>query len=416
MEVLNICQWLLNKETHRMEGKVPDKDVFKFGRKKLIIFLAALNAFVPLSIDLYLPALPHMTKVLVSSESKAQLTLSFFMLFFALSMLVWGPLSDRLGRKKILTSGLILYLAASLGCALAPSMDILVLGRSLQAIGCGAISSVSMAIVKDTFKGRIMESVLVWIQTMTVLCPMAAPLLGALLLKFTSWRGLFWLLLCAGAIALGLSFALKETLREKSETPPWLFATRIVFVLRDRGFRSLLFLFSFTAMPFMAYLATSSFIYDSIFKVSTDVYSLFFAANAGLSILGPIAYIRIFRHFSRVAFLAFSFAITAACGAALLFFGDAGPFVFALLFLPVSFFNSANRPVGAVLMMSQLDSDNGTVASLMGSSALLFGSFAMLISSLDWPSPVVALGSICLAAGTVAFILWLYVNHRKLYR
>jgi DHA1 family bicyclomycin/chloramphenicol resistance-like MFS transporter len=174
-------------------------------------------------------------------------------------------------------------------------------------------------------------------------------------------------------------------------------------VLRDKGFRSLLFLFSFTSMPFMAYLATSSFIYDSIFKVSTDAYSLFFAANAGASILGPIAYIRIFRHVPRVPFLAACFAITVACGAALLLFGAAGPFTFALLFLPITFFNSANRPVGAVLMMSQLDSDNGTVDSLMGSSALLFGSFAMLVSSLDWPSPVIALGSICLGAGAVAF-------------
>ncbi|CAK7056152.1 MAG: Multidrug resistance protein MdtL [Desulfovibrio sp.] len=391
-------------------------NVFRFGRKKLIIFLAALNAFVPLSIDLYLPALPHMTEALVSSEAKAQLTLSFFMLFFALSMLVWGPLSDRLGRKKILTSGLVLYIVSSLLCALAPNMTTLIIGRVLQAIGCGAISSVSMAIVKDTFKGRIMENVLVWIQTMTILCPMVAPLLGAVLLKFTSWRGLFWLLLAAGAVGLAFSLALRETLHEKSATPPWLFATRIAFVLRDKGFRSLLLLFSITAMPFMAYLATSAFIYDSVFNVSTDAYSLFFAANAAASMLGPVAYIRIFRTAPRVPFLAVCFGVTVVCGVALLVFGSSGPFIFAGIFLPITFFGSAIRPVGAVLMMSQLDSDNGTVASLMGSCALLCGSAAMLICSLNWPSPVMALGAVCVGASATAFFLWFHVNRKKLYR
>jgi DHA1 family bicyclomycin/chloramphenicol resistance-like MFS transporter len=245
---------------------------------------------------------------------------------------------------------------------------------------------------------------------------MVAPLLGAFLLQFTSWRGLFYIFFLAGCVALGLSFALKETLHHKSETPVWFFASRIVFVLRNTGFRSLLLLFSLTAMPFMAYLATSSFIFAAMFKTSTEAYSCFFAVNAFASMLGPMAYIRFLRRMPGALFLAVCFGVTSLCGVALLFWGSAGPFIFAALFLPVTFLGSACRPLGTVLMMSQLDTDNGAVASLMGSFALLFGSMSMLITSLAWPDPVIALGAVCLGAGALSFLLWLLVNHKPVYR
>ncbi|MDO5537916.1 MAG: multidrug effflux MFS transporter [Desulfovibrionaceae bacterium] len=389
---------------------------FAFGQTPFIAFLAFLSAFVPLSIDLYLPALPIMSQQLEASPDLVNLTLSCFMLLFALSMLIWGPLSDKYGRRPILFAGLGLYIAASLGCALAGNIWQLIVGRSLQAVGSGALGAVTMAIVKDVFRGRVMENVLTAIQTMTILAPMLAPVLGGVLLTFTSWRGIFWILTICGAAGFACCFALRETLRHPTEGPALHTLTRIPYVLKNRGFRSLLIVFSIFSMPFMAYLAASAYIYQSIFGFSAQMYSAFFAANAVFSMLGPLLYVRILRELPRSAFLGGCFIATAVAGLLLIFFGHTSPYVFAGLYFIVTFTGSANRPPATVLMMSQLGSDNGTVASLMGACALLCGSLAMLLCSLPWPSFIVATGVICLVIGTAAAIGWFWCDRNKVFK
>jgi DHA1 family bicyclomycin/chloramphenicol resistance-like MFS transporter len=392
-------------------------DIFLFGEKSLIVFLAFLNAFVPVSTDLYLPALPGMAQRFGASDSAAKLTLSLFMLAFALSMLLWGPLSDKYGRKKILSLGLLLYVIASLGCALSQSMEFLIAARILQAICCGAISSVSMAIVKDVFReGRIMENVLVWIQSMTIICPLVAPVLGAFLLRYFSWRGLFILLMAGGVIGFLGVFALKETLADKLQTSPLRSLGRIGFVLRDRGFRSLLLVFSLTAMPFMSYLGASAFIYQGMFGESSQTYSYFFALNACFLLSGPLIYARLLRRMPRSLFLYLSFAAITCSGILLCLYGDIAPWYFTVLFIPVTFTGSAIRPTGAVLMMSQLDSDNGTVVGLMSCTALLCGSIAMLICSLDWQNLVLAVGLICAVCGAICLLMWWRADSQRIYR
>ncbi|MDR1312032.1 MAG: MFS transporter [Burkholderiaceae bacterium] len=390
---------------------------FLFGEKPLIVFLAFLNAFVPLSIDLYLPALPGMARLFTSSDSTAKLTLSLFMLTFALSMLIWGPLSDKYGRKSILRIGILLYIAASLFCALAQSMEQLITGRILEAIGCGAVQSVSMAIVKDIFReGRIMENVLVWIQSITILCPLIAPVLGAFLLQYLPWRGLFYVLAGGALIGLAFSFALRETLENALDTSPFRSLSRIGFVLKNKGFRLLLIVFSIIVMPFMAYLSSSAFIYQNLFGLSSMQYSYFFAANAVFAMLGPLAYVRLFRRLPNPLFLNINFGVISCAGLLILFLGHLNPWLFALLFIPITFMGSANRPLSAMLMMNQLDSDNGSVVALMSCTALLFGSFSMLICSMEWTSLVHAVGLIGTIGGGTSLALWIYISKNKIFR
>ena len=144
---------------------------FALGPKALIAYLAFLSAFVPLSTDLYLPALPSMGQFFHASPELTNLTLSCFMLLYSLSMLVWGPFSDKYGRRPILLAGLVIYILASIGSALSDSVYQLIAGRCFQALGSGAISAVSLTVVKDSFRGRAMENVLTLIQTMIVLAP-----------------------------------------------------------------------------------------------------------------------------------------------------------------------------------------------------------------------------------------------------
>ncbi len=175
------------------------------GTKGLIVFIAILSAFVPLSTDLYLPALPGMSAYFGTGADRINLTLSAFFIFYALGTLIWGPLSDHYGRKPILITGLGLYVIASAFCALMRSVDGLILCRIFQALGGSAAGAVATAIVKDEYSGKKRESVLAIVQSMVLISPAVAPVLGAFMLKITSWRGVFWNLTGIGLIALVFS-------------------------------------------------------------------------------------------------------------------------------------------------------------------------------------------------------------------
>jgi len=392
------------------------RDVFRFGQRPLIVFLAFLNAFVPISTDLYLPALPRMTEIFACDRAIAEFTLSGFMLFFALSMLLWGAFSDAYGRKIILTTGLGIYAVGSIVCIGSQTIHMLIAGRLLQAIGSGAVCSVSMAIVKDTFKGRTMETVLAWIQSMTVICPMIAPMLGSTLMRFMSWRGLFGLLLLCSLTALLLSLALKETMKDTNGVKGLDSLKRIPFVLRCSGLRWLLLLFSLSIMPFMAYLTSSAFIYIKFYGLSEEKFSLFFAANACCGMLGPLLYIRLFRSFNRRYFLSAVFTIMALSGLCLYLMGNRGPFWFIGFYLPLTLAASSSRPIGTTLIMSQLDTDNGTVASLLGSCALMCGGVSMMLCSFEFANPVLPVAYMAMSIGSICLMLWLYLDVGKRYR
>ena len=382
--------------------------VFAWGNRRLIAYLAFLSAFAPLSTDMYLPALPHMAEALDTSYSLAGLTVSSFMLLFALSMLVWGPLSDKYGRRPVLLTGSALYVLSSVCIALAASIGPLLFWRGLQAVGSGAVSAMSLAVVKDILRGKAMEKVVTWIQTVTILAPMLAPVAGGGLLLFTDWRGIFWCLAACGLLALAGGLALRETRAVATQGSVFRALGRIFVVLRTPGFGAPLLLFSAMSMPFMAYLAVSSYVFQSRFGLSAQEYSWFFAFNSGMSLLGPLLHMRLFRHWRRDAVIAAHLLLVCLAGGLLLLFGDSGPWRFALLYVPISFCGSAIRPPSTVLLMNCVRGDNGVVTSLINSGALLCGSFSMLLCSLPfWDGAVTAAGAIsCLTAGA-ALLGWL---------
>lgn len=164
------------------------------GEKGMIVFIAFLSAFIPLSTDLYLPALPGMAEYFNAPVNMVNLTLILFFVFFSIGTLIWGPLSDKYGRKPVLMAGLIIYTIASVLCAYAGDIDQLITFRVFQAAGGSAAGAVAMAMVKDVYDGRKREVVLSVVHSMVVLAPAVAPVVGAFLLSFTSWRGSFWFL------------------------------------------------------------------------------------------------------------------------------------------------------------------------------------------------------------------------------
>ncbi|MDR3510553.1 MAG: multidrug effflux MFS transporter [Caulobacteraceae bacterium] len=178
----------------------------------LVVLLGVLTAYAPLSIDMYLPSLPAIGRAFHASPDAAQATLASFLAGLALGQLVYGPASDRWGRRGPILIGAALYAAASIACALAPSLPALIVARFVQALGGCAGTVVARAVVRDRFGHRDSARVLSLLMLVMGLAPILAPLAGGALLGFGGWRTIFWVLTVLGSlIAVAAFFALPES-------------------------------------------------------------------------------------------------------------------------------------------------------------------------------------------------------------
>lgn len=381
-------------------------------RKGALGFLALISAFPPLSTVLYLPALPQMVEALDTTQTSVNMTLSMFFLFYSVGLLFWGPLSEKFGRKPILLSGLTIYVVASLFCAFSQQVEQLIAGRIVQALGGSAATVVATAIVKDIYSGREREKVMATIMSMVIIAPMVAPVLGALLLKYTSWRTIFLMLAAIGAIALLGGMLFRETLSEKftgSVIGSWY---RLLVVLKNLGFSSLLLIFSLAPIALMAFLASASYIYIDGFGLTEGQFSLFFAFNATCAMVGPTIYMRMRRRIEPKLIITICFSLIAVCGVAVSVFGHISPWWFALSVGPVTMAVIAVRIPGTHLMLEQQDEDTGSASALINFFAMFMGSMGMQLVTL-WPGTLITnLGYIQIGVGIICSILWLLCRNR----
>lgn len=249
------------------------------GGRFVFPLVVALVAIGPLSTDLYLPSLPSIARGLEASVAQAQLTLSAYMTAFAFVQLAYGPLSDRFGRKPVAIGGIAIYAAATLACALAPTIEALIAARAAQAAGACAGVVLGRAIVRDVYGPEGTARALAAVGSVMAFAPAIGPILGGLIETWFGWRWNFALLLVFALILLACLAALRETNAHKNpratEIAPMLrnYAT----LLRDRAYLGYALSVSFSYAGLFAFISGSSFVLIDVLGLTPSVYAWFFA-------------------------------------------------------------------------------------------------------------------------------------------
>jgi DHA1 family bicyclomycin/chloramphenicol resistance-like MFS transporter len=369
------------------------------GAARTALVLGAFVAIGPLTIDMYLPALPTITRELETTSAAVQLTLTGTLVGLALGQLVLGPLSDALGRRRPLLAGTALHVLASLLVLVAPDLAVLGALRVLQGVGTAAGAVIAIAIVRDLYDGRAAATMLSRLFLVLGAAPVLAPTIGGELLRFTSWRGIFAFLAVYGVLMIVVGArALPETLpperRQSSGVRGTLRGYRSLF--RDRAYVGLVLVAGLTMAGLFSYVSGSAFVYQGEFGLDEQQFGLLFGAGAFWLIAATQLNPLLLRRWSPQQLLVTGTVAGAAAGAALVVLAGTGtgglPAVAGSLWA-VLFACGLALPNAPALALSRHGDAAGTAAALLG--AIQFGVGALV-------SPVVGLlGNDAVAIGTV---------------
>lgn len=365
-------------------------------RVRLVLLLGALIALGPLTIDMYLPALPTITAELLTSEASVQLTLTGTLLGLAVGQLVIGPLSDRLGRRRPLLVGASIHVLASVLCMIAPNIALLGTLRVLQGLGAAAGAVIAMAIVRDLYTGRPAAVLLSRLILVMGAAPVIAPTIGSAILQFSSWRGVFAALAIYGLVIIPLAARyLPETLPVERRTTTGLLGTVRTYgaLLRDRTFVGLVVVAGLTMSAMMGFISGASFVFQDQFGLDEQQFGLVFSTGAiwliAATQLNPV----LLRRFEPRQILLAAIGTGTVAGGLMVTTAGTGIFGVLLPLWLVLFSVGFAMPNAPAVALAGYGETAGTAAALLG--AAQFGLGALL-------SPLVGLlGNSAVAMATV---------------
>ncbi|WP_435795824.1 multidrug effflux MFS transporter [Micromonospora taraxaci] len=346
-------------------------------RVQLVLVLGALIAIGPLTIDMYLPALPAITAGLQTTETAVQLTLTGTLVGLALGQLLIGPLSDVVGRRIPLLAGLAAHIVASVLCVFAPNIEVLGTLRVLQGLGVAAATVVATAVVRDLFSGASFARIFSRLMLVMGLAPILAPTLGSGLLRWTEWRGVFAALAVLGALLIIVAaLRLQETLPVARRRHGGVAATVRDYrgLFNDRAFVGLVLVAGLAMAALFAYVSGSSFVLQREYGLDEQEFGVAFGAGAVGLIAATQFNVRLLRRYTPQQILVSALIAGTAAGLLLVLFaatgfGGLGTLLAALwLVLAAAGLALPNAPA---LAMSRHSEAAGTAAALLG--AVQFG-------------------------------------------
>ena len=349
---------------------------------RLALILGTLAAFGPLSIDMYLPALPTIAAEFGVPTAAVQQTLSAFFIGLALGQLFYGPVSDRIGRRAPLLFGCAMYTVVSAGCAFAPSVGGLMGLRFLQALGSSAGMVIGRSVVRDRFDERESARMYSLLVLVMGIAPITAPLIGGQLLIAFGWRSIFWVLAAFGLFCLALVwFGLEESLPKERRTREGLGHALAAYggLLADSRYMGFALAGGLASAAMFAYISGSPFVFIELNNVPPEQFGFLFGLNA----FGLIAASQLNRwlltKYTSVRLLSGALSVTA--GASLLLFGAtlAGigdfPLLLALLFLTIASTGMVG-PNAMALAMAPYGRKAGSASALLGATQFVAGALA----------------------------------------
>ena len=374
---------------------------------KNAIVLGLLAAVGPFAIDMYLPALPTIAADLHATTAATQMTLTAFFVAFGVSQLVYGPVADMVGRKPPLYFGLALFIAASIGCALAPSAAWLIFFRFVQGIGAASVMVIPRAIIRDLHTGTEATRLMALVMLVFSVSPILAPLAGSGLIVPFGWRAVFVAVTVAACLSVFMVFAfLPETRPPEERIRPGLASVLGGFgqLLRHGRFLGLTFIGGFGMASFFAFLASSSFVYIDHFGLTPVQYSFAFSINA-VGFIGASQFAaKLGERFGIARMVTVAVTCFAAVMTLLLAITAAGvdhlAVLIAMLFVGNSFLGLV-IPSTMVLSLEEHGPIAGMASALGGTLQMVTGGLAIVIVSLFFDGttlPMVAAIAFCALA------------------
>jgi MFS transporter, DHA1 family, multidrug resistance protein len=382
-------------------------------RLRLVLLLGAFIALGPLTIDMYLPALPTITDEFLTTDATVQLTLTGTLLGLGLGQLVIGPLSDRFGRRRPLFAGAAVHVVASLLCILAPNVAVLGGLRVLQGLGAAAGAVIAMAIVRDLYTGRAAATLLSRLILVMGAAPVLAPTIGAWVLTFTSWRGVFGVLALYSLVLVPIAIrALPETLPPNRRLTSGVMGTLRTYrgLLHDRIFVGLVLVAGLAMSAVMSYVSGASFVFQEQFGLDQQQFGLVFSSGAIWLILATQLNPVLLRRFEPRQLLLGAIAFGAAAGLLLFAVASSGAGGLFGVLLPLWLvllavgFGLPNAPAVA---LSRHGEAAGTAAALLG--ATQFGVGALVSPLVGVLGNDAAAMGMTIAGGLVMSLLVLVV-------
>ena len=362
----------------------------------IFVFLGMLTAFGTFVTDMYLPSLPSMQVFFNTSVSMVQMGLTFSMLGLAFGQLIFGPLSDKRGRREPLIISMFLFVISTLLCIFAPTIEVFVALRFLQGIAASGGIVISRSIATDKFKTKNLTKALAIIGAINGIAPIAAPVLGGMMLKALGWQGIFEILLVIGLALLGCCFYFQESLSTQRRSSAKLSQIFSNFkkVLKNQKYLFFTLEQSFALAILFAYIASSPFIIQNHYGYSAFAFSLFFGANA-ICIGAGAAFAAKMSSIAKAIQISVWGINLCAWGLMIAMPLDVSIIIFEGLLLILCFMLGMSFTVATATAMDAARAQAGTASALLGALGFLFGSIV---------SPLVGLGNIMIATGVVLVV------------
>lgn len=384
----------------------------------LTIFLGIMTAIAPLSTDMYLPALPEVQADFAVSTSLVQLTLTMTTLGMALGQILAGPLSDLHGRRIPLFIGMLVFIGATLGCVLAEDIYLFLFFRFFAGFAGASGIVIARAIARDVCEGAELTRFFAVLMMVNGFAPIIAPVIGGQILLFADWRATFVLLTLIGVLLAGATLIYQETLpKERRSANMTDSLKKFPALLRDRYFLGHCLLQCFVFGAFFSYLSGSSFVFQNIYAVSPQVYSIIFAViGAGLLLAGVLP-ARLAGRVPDIVMLKYA-VLVPFVGSALLLLGFyfAAPLavILVLLFLtvvPLSVMGAASFS----LALSRQGKNAGSASALIGCFSMLLGACMMPVVGIAGDHTAIPMGIIMLTGyglGTLVFYRMIVADYK----